>query len=371
MKVLHIANDFCGSTVHSQLFKRLDEQGIEQIIYNPIRRKCDEGKNYFHGKHTEIIYSYVIKPYHKYLYHLKNYVLFRDMCNKIEFNDINICHAATLFSDGGLAYELYKKYNIPYVVAVRNTDVNGFMRLLPHTWINGVKILLEAKKIFFISESLKEKFCKHVMIRPVLNKIREKIISIPNGIDDFYLDNIYYGINCTNKIIYIGDFSNNKNVVRLCNAVLRLRKEDDFNDTILTIVGGGKNSNNKVEQIIAAYPNAFNFVGKVYDKEKLCNLLRANSLFAMPSIHETFGLVYIEALSQNLPVIYTKGQGIDGLFDNKVGISVNPKSTKEIYSAIKNILCCRDKYFNTNIDFNRFRWDNIAEQYIRLYSDII
>lgn len=371
MKVLQIANDFCGSTVHTQLFRKLDNKGVEQIVYNPIRRKSDDGRNFFEGGKTDIIYSNVIKPYHKYLYHLKRHSLFRDMKNKIKFNDINICHAATLFSDGGLAYDLYKKYNIPYIVAVRNTDVNGFMGFLPHTWIDGIKILLHAKKIVFISVSLKEKFCKHIIIRPILNKIRDKIIVIPNGIDDFYLDNIYDGVRDENKIIYIGDFTNNKNVVRLCNAVMKLRKEEGYKDTVLTIVGGGKNSNNKVEQIITSYPDAFNFVGKVYDKEKLCNLLRSNSLFAMPSIHETFGLVYIEALSQNLPVIYTRGQGIDGLFDKSAGISVNPKSTEEIYSAIKNILCFRDKYFNTNIDFNRFRWDNIAEQYVRLYNDCI
>ena len=32
----------------------------------------------------------------------------------------------------------------------------------------------------------------------------------------------------------------------------------------------------------------------------------------MPSTGETFGLVYIEALSQSLPIIYTKGDGVYG-----------------------------------------------------------
>ena len=54
--------------------------------------------------------------------------------------------------------------------------------------------------------------------------------------------------------------------------------------------------------------------------------MRSCSVFAMPSIFETFGLVYLEALSQNLPVVYTKGQGIDGMFDNTVGIGVDPLS---------------------------------------------
>lgn len=32
----------------------------------------------------------------------------------------------------------------------------------------------------------------------------------------------------------------------------------------------------------------------------------------MPSFKETFGLVYAEALSRFIEVIYTKGQGFDG-----------------------------------------------------------
>lgn len=40
----------------------------------------------------------------------------------------------------------------------------------------------------------------------------------------------------------------------------------------------------------------------------------------MPSHKETFGLVYAEAMSQGLPIIYTKNQGFDGQFpDGYVG----------------------------------------------------
>ena len=71
---------------------------------------------------------------------------------------------------------------------------------------------------------------------------------------------------------------------------------------------------------------------------ELAKVMRQCAVFAMPSIYETFGLVYLEALSQNLPVIYTRGQGIDGLFDNTVGIGTDPKSVEEICFSIKSIL---------------------------------
>ena len=56
----------------------------------------------------------------------------------------------------------------------------------------------------------------------------------------------------------------------------------------------------------------------------------------MPSFPETFGLVYVEAMSQGLPIIYTKGQGIDGYFeDGKVGYPVNTKDSNDIVKKLR------------------------------------
>ena len=56
-----------------------------------------------------------------------------------------------------------------------------------------------------------------------------------------------------------------------------------------------------------------------------------SDIFVMPSRYETFGLVYVEALSQGLPVIYTRGQGFDGQIpDGEVGYSVKCNDVNEI-----------------------------------------
>jgi glycosyltransferase involved in cell wall biosynthesis len=91
----------------------------------------------------------------------------------------------------------------------------------------------------------------------------------------------------------------------------------------------------------------------------------------MPSIHETFGLVYLEALSQNLPIVYTQGQGVDGLFDHSVGIGVNPFSVIEIKNAIKTILSSKNQYSNKTVDFDQFRWSTIASEYIDYYTSVL
>lgn len=373
MKILHIASDFSNTKVHSNLVRELDNLGVSQVVFNPIRtiRKDTVGKNEFQAQHTQFVYAVVVKPYHHYLYHVKQYCLFKALQKRVDVTDINLTHAATLMTDGGVAYKLYRKYHIPYVVSLRNTDINGFLDKMPHTWHDARTILLNAKRIFFISQGLKEKFENHKVIKPILSQIEDKFVLMPNGIDDYFISNIRKDQRIGHGVIYIGDFSNNKNVLRLGKAVLQLRDENGLEDVKLTLVGGGRNEDQSVENLINSNPVVFNYVGKVYDKAKLCELLGANRVFAMPSINETFGLVYLEALSQNLPVLYTKGQGIDGLFDDTIGVGVNPLSVSEIKDALKDMLLNTDKYSNNCIDFNAFKWAAIAEKYREHYRELL
>ncbi len=373
MHILHISSDFSNTKVHTNLYRELDKLGVNQTIFNPIRiiKRNTIGRNEFESERTRFVYADVVRSIHRYAYHIKRRVVFKALQKKVDFKDIDLVHAATLFTDGGQAYKVYKKYHIPYVVAVRNTDINGFLDLLPNTWQAGKKILRNAKMIFFISKALMDKFSNHRIIKPILPEIKNKMILIPNGIDDYYLNHINHETNNGQKVLYVGDFSKNKNVLRLCEALFELRKEQEHNDVTLTLVGGGCDDNNDVSRLIDSYPEAITYLGPIYDKEKLCAVFKAYTVFAMPSIHETFGLVYLEALSQNIPIVYTKGQGVDGLFDDSVGIGVNPLSVHEIKEAIQTILLNRNNYSNNTVEFEKFRWSNIATKYISIYEQIL
>lgn len=376
MKLLQICNDFAGSKVHCNLAKQLDEKNINQVLYCPVREESLVGKNKFDGKHIEFIYSFCIKSWYKYAYHYKAFKLYKDLKRNVDLSSVNIIHAHTLFSDGVLAYKAHKEYGLPYVVAVRNTDVNDYIRLMRHCYHTGREILLNAEKVFFISAALKKKFEESKFVKPILEKVKHKFVLQPNGIDNYWHGHISHDERKGHDVLYVGDFSANKNVVRLAEAIIELRKEDGFNDVRLKIVGGevkggGRRNDGKTQAEIDANPEAIMALGKIYDKDKLSEVMRSCSVFAMPSIYETFGLVYLEALSQNLPVVYTKGQGIDGMFDDTVGIGVNPLSVEEIKNALKMILQDSIKYSNQHVCFDDFKWSEIAGKYISMYKDII
>ena len=93
----------------------------------------------------------------------------------------------------------------------------------------------------------------------------------------------------------------------------------------------------------------------------------------MPSLTETFGLVYIEALSQGLPIIYTKGQGIDGFYkEGYVGFHVDPYNVNDI---VKKIIMIDSDYdtLSDNIKklpLDAFEWNNIAKRYTDYYASV-
>lgn len=376
MRILHISNGFADSKVHSNLTRALDEQNIEQTVYCPVREKRLLGKNQFEGKHIRFVYSFCIKPWYKYVYQFKRWMLYHDMKWKIDLKEFDLIQASTFFSDGGLALKAHKRYGTPYIVAVRNTDINTYIKRLKHTHKIGREIALNASKIIFISKGEKKEFLESEFIKPIYDKIKKKVILQPNGIDAYWHEHISHDVRSGCQVLYVGDFSANKNVVRLAEAILKLRKEKAFENVQLVIVGGEKQGGNRrndglTQQMIDQHPEAIKALGKIYDKDKLREVMQSCALFSMPSIKETFGLVYLEALSQNLPIIYTKGQGIDGFFDESVGISVNATSVDEIRDAIREILINTARYGNNKVKFEIFNWKNIARKYIEIFNEVI
>ena len=90
----------------------------------------------------------------------------------------------------------------------------------------------------------------------------------------------------------------------------------------------------------------------------------------MASHSETFGLVYVEALSQGLPVLYTKGQGIDGVFEENIGEAVVSTSQKSLLSGLNKLINTYATYQLDETDLDRFSWNNIAHSYLNIYFSI-
>lgn len=370
MKLLHITNDFAGSKVYVNLVNAINDKGVEQVVYTAMRRSnSDEVNNNLPVDAVNVIYRPILTNYTRVDFFAKHRRILKDLNKNISLSGIDAIHAHTWYSDGAVALSLYKKYGISYAVSIRNTDINTFYPYFIHLRRWGREILRNAKAIVFISKAHEVRFREIFADSTDLDDFMSKSVVIPNGVNSYWLKHFVPQQHNSNPInlIYVGKFDPGKNVPRLMEAVIKLN--DKGIDYHLDIVGGTGSDTAKIEKLIETYPDYFTFHGVIRDKDVLSGLYRKCNAFVMPSLHETFGLVYVEALTQGLPILWTKGEGVDGFLDNNYGESCDPRSVSSIVEGIANLKKNYDNYIiDKDFIFNNFDWDKIADKYLQLYS---
>jgi glycosyltransferase involved in cell wall biosynthesis len=373
-KVLHVCGDYANQSIYNNLITSIDDKQIEQLVYVPVRAESQLNKNVNPNlKLTSFFFIKNLVKIDRILFKKKISKLVKDIQNHLthKINDFDLIHAHFLFSDGGVAYELFKKNKTPYIVAIRNTDINFFFKYFFFLRSYGIEILENSSKIIFISPAYKTTLFNKYIPHSKQEIIEKKCEIVPNGLDSFWIENSQNKVFSKKEkfsFLYVGDFSKNKNIEASILA-LKALKNKGF-DIHFNIVGGGGNNESKILQIASNEKDWINIHPRINNKNMMLNHYRANDIFIMPSIYETFGVVYIEALSQGLPVIYSKGQGIDGFFEeNTVGVSVNPLDVNSIVNKIEwlieNANCISIKSEKILPDFD---WEMISSTYQNLYN---
>jgi L-malate glycosyltransferase len=117
------------------------------------------------------------------------------------------------------------------------------------------------------------------------------------------------------------------------------------------------------------------FVGHIADEQKFQMLSLADGL-VMASLHEGFGIVFLEAMSQGLPILAANvGGQTDFLEDQKNALLVPPASPEPLRRGIERLLNdkpLRDTMRANNLaKIEQFSIRNIARQHVRLFEELI
>lgn len=365
MNILQISSGYGASEVYTNLFGALKKQGVANVVYVP--------------NHTgspidgQIIYvSRKFGKISKFLYWGEQRYLVSDIIEHVGLDNIDCVHAHRVMYGGYIGLELKKKYGIPYIVAVRNSDLYGFGRNIKRFRRHTLEILLNASKIIFISNVYKKLVFNYFKSCEYTAELEKKSIVIPNGIDEYFLQNSLkrdeHPLPKDKEIVLtcVANIEKNKNqttLVKVCDILNTKGYKVKLNLA-------GKINNKTIYKDVSSKPYV-NYMGLI-GKEQVLECLRQTDVFIMPSIHETFGMVYAEALSQGVPVIYTRGQGFDGQFqEGEVGYSINCYDEYEIVEHIEQILSNYRAVSNRCVTCSaNYSWDVIASEYKKIYEKI-
>lgn len=132
------------------------------------------------------------------------------------------------------------------------------------------------------------------------------------------------------------DIKNLKGLLRALSAL-----KNKYPHLKLDIYGQGSPDNIvKVQKMIAQEQLAERVSLKGPAKnEALPGIMKHYDAFVMPTLRESYGLVYVESLFSGLPVLYSKNRSIDGYFDaESIGYACNPSSDSDIAAGIEHLL---------------------------------
>lgn len=363
MRVLHINCNYIGTALHQLMVEDLDKRGYENTVFVPT---YDRNLSVI-VPNDNVFVCECFRKWDRLFFDYKQNKIRKALETNFDVKSYDLVHAYTLFTDGNCARKIAKKYGVPYVVAVRNTDVNSFFCMMPHLRKRGIRIMQDAKAVFFLSEAYRKQVFEQYVPRRYHEALQAKTYVIPNGIDDFWLEhppikeNKFDG---TIKLIYAGRIDRNKNIATT-QAAMRLLREKGY-DIELTVVG--RVEDEKVFRTIQSDPYTECLQAK--PKEALLEVYRQHNIFVMPSFTESFGLVYVEAMSQGLPVIYSKGQGFDHQFqEGVVGYHVSAHDAQDVAEGIERVVQQFERIKKNVVQCARaYNWSNIVSRYDEIYK---
>lgn len=371
MKILFICAIYHEALLFRNLLDSIESQSDAEIyVFNGVEKGTVVKDKFKAIIDNKVFIKECFTKLDSKLYFPKRRKLARTLSSNINVSDYDFIHAHSLMNNGYVAYMISKNTAMKYIVTVRNTDINRHMRIPFLRKIAG-KIIDRASGVIFLSKPYRDYYIQHYISPEEKEAFLLKTTIITNGVEQFWIDHKvdkpHVMSNDVVKLIFVGRIDKNKNVSLILDACDELFRRGI--KVALTAIGETADTEELKKLKKKGYVNVKAFMSK----EELIDEYRMHDIFVMPSKTETFGRVYLEAMSQGLPVIYTRGQGFDGQFDEGViGYSVDSSDSGELADCIQHVI---DNYLliskNALENIDRYSWNEIGKQTLELYNRVI
>lgn len=257
-----------------------------------------------------------------------------------------------------------KEYNIPMLAAVHSSDITVLKSFKYGIFKNR---MIEAYKN--ASCILPRSFWLKDRIKRIIPDIKAPVEIIYSGVpteiteENEKLERTFNSKKA--KIICVSSLIKRKNIKNLILAYKKLKKKHP--KITLEIIGDGP-LKEKLEILNIKNKLDVKFLGQM-PKEDVMKKMKNSDIFILPSKDETFGMVYMEALSSGMAVCCSKNSGIDGIIeDTKNGYLLKPNK-KGIYDTLNKILNLKPKQFlevskNALTTAKMFSYENSVKNYL-------
>lgn len=195
-----------------------------------------------------------------------------------------------------------------------------------------------------------------------------------HSIDEIPLDESLMKLKAKGKklILYLGRLTIAKAPDIFLHAFKRLLEYEK--DAVLVIVGSGEMEQQLVQFVAEqGMSDKVLFTGWVKDIAKINSIYKTVDLFVMPSIMEPFGLVPLESLVNNTPVLISKQSGVSEVLNHalKVDFWDTEEMVNKMASVLKHASLQSELASNGKQEVNGITWDKAAKKCVDLYEKIL
>lgn len=299
-----------------------------------------------------------------------NYIAyFKTIVTAVNEFDPDIIHVHHLMPLTWIARFIKIAYGLNFIVTVHGSELPTLENDKRYPFLTA-EALFKAKRI--VPNSF---WTKEWMQRILGNHFKDQIRVIPGGVDvsqfPVHIDisgiDRRYGLNGKKLVLFSGKLTKYKGVKYLIQAAKSI-------DAIIGIAGDGperKNLENLAKELRLTNVKFFGFV----DNQNLTKLYYRADICVVPSIwDEPLGLVVLEAMAAQTPVVVTRKGGIPlAVRDGINGLFIRPKNPSEIVSKVNLLLS--DAELRKKIGerarktiLERFTWEKIAHRFELIYE---
>ena len=293
--------------------------------------------------------------------------------------DADIAHAHTWYADmAGLWIRTL--YRIPLVVTLHSMEPlrpwkadqlsTGY---LLSTWIEKTAVEA-ADRVIAVSATMREDILAHFRVDP------SKVIVIHNGIDPERfrptdkrdaLDG--FGVR-TPYVLFVGRITDQKGIFHLLEAATRL--PPGVQVVLCASAPDTPEIEARLRRAVSAHPNAV-WINEMVPHDVVTQLYSHAAVFACPSVYEPFGLINLEAMACETPVVASAVGGIlEVVVDGETGLLVEPARPDVLAEALTRVLAnpalgrSMGRAGRRRVE-TRFSWSSVAERTEQVYSDAI
>jgi starch synthase len=293
--------------------------------------------------------------------------------------DADVVHAHTWYADMGALW-ISQLYRIPLVVTLHSMEPlrpwkadqlgSGY---LVSSWIEKTAVEA-AHRVIAVSHKMREDILAHFGADPA------RVVVIHNGIDpDLFkrteareaLDRL--GVRQP-YVLFVGRITDQKGIFHLLEASGRLPQG------VQVVVCASAPDTPEIEarlrRAVAERPNVL-WINEMVPVDVVTQLYSHAAVFACPSVYEPFGLINLEAMACQAPVVASAVGGIlEVVEDGKTGLLVPPAQPEALAESITRVLANPELGRRMGQAGRRrveahFSWTSIAERTEQVYAEAI